>query len=778
MPDSSPTADVLPPARSLTEDLSRRDDEALAALISARPDLGRPAPADLTSLGVRALSPMSLRWAIDGLDTPHLRALEAAVVAGGGQGGRRTPAQIDVAAGLLGVELSTASSLLTHLVRLALAWEVEGGYAVPEQVAGVLGPIAGLAPTHPDDDSAPSDVGLLLADAPDGARQILAHLTWGPAAGVLDPDGPLGPASRWLLAQGLLRDDAVTAHVVLPRPVALALRGGRLYRNALDAPPITGRHPARGSTPMDVDGQAGARAADVIALVEEIADDWGHAPPRVLRAGGLAVRDLAGLATRLDLTLPTVGLVLEVALFARLIADDRAAEPAWAPTHQLDTWAEQDDTMRWADLVLAWRDMPRAPHRIGTRHGGVGINALAAGVDWAGLPELRREILGVLAMPEPGTPLTAEGIHARLSWEHPRRPDDVLSEAIPAVLAEAELLGITAAGALSAAGRLLLEDDTDAAALGAAVQLPEPVTHLIVQADLTAIAPGRLSPHLATFMRRAAQIESRGGAQTYRFTPESIGALLDDGWEADDVLRTLSAASSTPIPQPLEYLVRDVARRHGRARVGAAGSYVRSDDVAALDALMARPEVAAAGLRRIAPTVLVSSQGPTSVMAIARRAGVPLLVEGTDGAVVSAAAVPHRASTPRPPRVHVSPPPDAPAVVAALRRATGRLGDAASSATDPAVILADLRTAIADGATVWITVATADGSTSRRRLHPTRIDAGVVHGFAAGPRSSGTPAVSSAPATPAEDAGATGADQRERVERWPISRISQVEHDT
>ena len=94
------------------------------------------------------------------------------------------------------------------------------------------------------------------------------------------------------------------------------------------------------------------------------------------------------------------------------------------------------------------------------------------------------------------------------------------------------------------------------------------------------------------------------------------------------------------------------------------------------------------------------------------------------------------------------------------------------------MILADLRTAIADGATVWITVATADGSTSRRRLHPTRIDAGVVHGFAAGPRSSGTPAVSSAPATPAEDAGATGADQRERVERWPISRISQVEHDT
>ena len=46
---------------------------------------------------------------------------------------------------------------------------------------------------------------------------------------------------------------------------------------------------------------------------------------------------------------------------------------------------------------------------------------------------------------------------------------------------------------------------------------------------------------------------------------------------ADEVLEFLRRHSSTPLPQALEYLVADVARRHGRLRVGGATTYLRGD---------------------------------------------------------------------------------------------------------------------------------------------------------------------------------------------------------
>ena len=65
--------------------------------------------------------------------------------------------------------------------------------------------------------------------------------------------------------------------------------------------------------------------------------------------------------------------------------------------------------------------------------------------------------------------------------------------------------------------------------------------------------------------------------------------------------------SRTPLPQALEYLVRDVARRHGELRAGSAGSYLRSDDETHLDQLLARRDLSHLQLRRIAPTVLIST---------------------------------------------------------------------------------------------------------------------------------------------------------------------------
>jgi len=269
--------------------------------------------------------------------------------------------------------------------------------------------------------------------------------------------------------------------------------------------------------------------------------------------------------------------------------------------------------------------------------------------------------------------------------------------------------------------------------------LPRPVDHILVQADLTAVAPGPLEGALASFMRLASEIESRGGATVHRFTHDSIRRALDAGWTAADVLDTIRRSSRTPLPQPLEYLVTDVARKHGVTRVGNSAAYVRSDDEAVLDAMLATRDLAPLRLRRLAPTVLVSSGDPGMLVELLREHGFAPVLEGQDGGVVLTGPEQRRAR----PRRRVAPPTTSPvdeasttALVAGLRAAEATADDRraeeasrpgpAIPTTDPVVTLALLREAMADGHGVWIGVTDRLGATTRHLIHPRRVDGGRV----------------------------------------------------
>ena len=65
--------------------------------------------------------------------------------------------------------------------------------------------------------------------------------------------------------------------------------------------------------------------------------------------------------------------------------------------------------------------------------------------------------------------------------------------------------------------RALLDGRVEDAAVLAAV-LPEPLDHILIQADLTAVAPGPLRPDIARELAVLADVESRGGATVHRFT--------------------------------------------------------------------------------------------------------------------------------------------------------------------------------------------------------------------------------------------------------------------
>ena len=128
-------------------------------------------------------------------------------------------------------------------------------------------------------------------------------------------------------------------------------------------------------------------------------------------------------------------------------------------------------------------------------------------------------------------------------------------------------------------------------------------------------------------------MESRGQATVYRFTPSSVRRAFDAGWAAHEVHAFLDAVSRTPVPQPLTYLVDDAARTFGTVRVGHAEAFLRADDETALTEVLHHPRAASLGLRRIAPTVLVSSTPLDVLLPRLREMGVSPLVEAADGTV-------------------------------------------------------------------------------------------------------------------------------------------------
>jgi Helicase conserved C-terminal domain/WYL domain len=85
------------------------------------------------------------------------------------------------------------------------------------------------------------------------------------------------------------------------------------------------------------------------------------------------------------------------------------------------------------------------------------------------------------------------------------------------------------------------------------------------------------------------------------------------------------------LPQPLEYLIADAARRHGGIRVRALGSVLRADDPALLTELVASRTLRALQLTELAPNVLGSARDATETLRILRSAGYAPIGEAPDG---------------------------------------------------------------------------------------------------------------------------------------------------
>ncbi|MDN6791557.1 helicase-associated domain-containing protein [Acidipropionibacterium jensenii] len=620
------------------------DTDAMTQLLSLRPDLASPPPRSLAEMAERASTQASVRAALDGLDSWQYRVVLAIAALGDvsrddlaghlldAASGDRTTATAEQTSEGAGEHSGTPHSVglpsrrdldeaVDHLEDLALVLPEEDQFHLVSAAASVLGPSpAGLAPESGQPLTA-AEVAERLDAAGPTVLPVLHRLMWSPSGHVpharraVSPETATSPIDLALAHRLLHPVDDET--VVLPREVSLVLRKGRLFQNPVSARPPAwpSPHPA-----ARTDSAALGTALEAISSMSALLEAVETITPARLASGGMAKRDATRALARVAHG-DTGWWYLTVAVSANLIAADSRG---WLPTTTADKWRQDELWTQWQVLRDAWLAIPQTPGELSNT---LDAPAPATARAW------RQQVLNELRTAEPGTPVDPELVIARIAWRHPVWPVLEAAPVLRATTEECQVLGLTALGARSG-----LVDATEDPGM------PQRQESVILQSDLTAVAPGPLTPGLAADLALLADRESTGVAGVRRFTRTSLRRALDAGWSGDQVREWWRLHSMSEVPQGLLVLLDDVVRDHGRVSVAATGSVLEVDDPSLMETLLRSSAAEGLGLRRLAPTVLAAQADPDVVLAALRDMGLSPVARDAHGDIFNAPA-PARART-------------------------------------------------------------------------------------------------------------------------------------
>ena len=692
---------------SFADELRARSDESIAHLFAVRPDLLSPVPTDLSALSARANSTPSLMRALESLNKFQIEVLTSA----------STLTQPFSKSELLSVSVPEAGEELLRLWAAALVYKDGTKYRLPGNLGQLIGDEpAGLGPKSLKKIDFKS-----LKDLPSDSAAVLERLTWGPPRGQVGNIKAPGTAIGWLIEHDYLAVmDSKT--VVLPREVGMHLRGGKVFKVYS---PQANLFVGTARKQKDIDRAAIANISNFLRWCEELAHNWSDEPPIALRSGGLGIRDLKRSADHLGIDENCVAFVAEVLYLGGLIVID--PDDQILPTNSFDIWMSRSLEERWSSLVNLWLETSRVSGLAG-KIGEKNIAPLGPELDRAGIASMRKVTLNILAENLESDP-AIKNLQEIIAWQMPQRFN---AEYIEWTLREAEWLGLTGQGALSEFGIAFLNGSDD---LGVERALPKPVDHILIQADNSAIAPGPLTVELANMIGTIADIESRGGASVYRFSESSIRRGLDHGQTGEQIKDFLKKTSKTPVPQPLEYLINDVAKRHGRLRVGMAQTYIRCEDEGLLTQILHDKKLESLRFRKLAPQVLVCDFETGDVIATLREANYLPAAENASGILISAPAIRRAKSRPKPPRVisETSAPSSQSEIIIKAAVRTLRTGEKASShkprevpRTTANETLDLLHQYIEEQASLTIGYADTNGGVSNRLIDPISISLGTL----------------------------------------------------
>lgn len=358
-----------------------------------------------------------------------------------------------------------------------------------------------------------------------------------------------------------------------------------------------------------VDRLAADRAFAAITGITELLAEIEREPARELAKGGIALPDTKRLAAAIAAEPDSVATFIALLARAGLLARESSV---WMIAEAGRSWQLLSSRARWSSLAAGW--LARLP---------------------ADIRQLLRERTHALGGP---------GLHEYLDWLYPAGGDWIKAR-VADYTRDAELLGITAKGAPSGPGSLLLATETADAEEAMAALLPPEVEHVYLQHDLSVVAPGPLTPRVDARLRTLADVESRALASSYRVSTQSVNRALAAGETRQSLLDFLAAISLTGIPQPLDYLIAEAASRFGQVRAGALGSfsadrgaaqsYVRSADDQLLGTIMVDQNLTSLGLIRSGPQHLTSQFPLDPIFWALSDAKYPVAAEDESGNILS-----------------------------------------------------------------------------------------------------------------------------------------------
>jgi hypothetical protein len=212
---------------------------------------------------------------------------------------------------------------------------------------------------------------------------------------------------------------------------------------------------------------------------------------------------------------------------------------------------------------------------------------------------------------------------------------------------------------------------------------------------------------------------------------------IDHGKNSSEIRDFLTGISRTALPQPLLYLIDEVARKHGHLRMGHATVYLRCDDGNILNALLADRRLKPLKLRQLAEGIIITEQSDDIVLRKLREAGYSPTAENADGTLAITAAKTNRGIGQ--PAVNALVPRSNPEryVAAAIKsirageRATqvNENNEPSSLKTSTKETIEILNQALQLSCEIWISYADKGGLTTARIIEPLTISGGFLTAF-------------------------------------------------
>ena len=277
--------------------------------------------------------------------------------------------------------------------------------------------------------------------------------------------------------------------------------------------------------PMDsslVDPQAGVAAFETVQALTELVIDLEQRYVKEVGRGAVGLPELKRLSAHLGRTVEYARSLYALAQMSSLVV---LSDKRWRVGSHYLTWLKSSPTERWTHLAKTWRSL-------------LGEDSAA---------ELAGAINLNLAMAET-FPLANDGITSHMTR----------------LVSLAELIGLTSGDQISSWFSPLMQGDIKKAGELLSNHLPKAQNKIIVQADLTIISVGPLPTDSELELRRFVETERIGVASTYRINSLSVTHGLETGLSEKSIRELLAELSDAPLPQPVDYLIREAAQRFGR----------------------------------------------------------------------------------------------------------------------------------------------------------------------------------------------------------------------